>query len=87
MSHIIQAIEAEAAKLYRIVEGSFRDTDGSIKGVGDTIELADHDAAAHGLAVTPVTSEGEQEPAASLADKAAFQSPAADVPALPADPT
>lgn len=41
------------AKSYRIVSGSFRDSDGSIKGIGETIELAPHDAERHGEMVVP----------------------------------
>ena len=66
MTNIIKAVEAEVAKLYRIVAGTFREPDGSVKGVGDTIELADQDATTHSLSIELVTEPDEtaKDPAA-----------------------
>lgn len=52
-------------KQYRIRPGaSFRMGDGSVKGPGDVIELADEVAAQHANAVDEVTDEAAAEPAA-----------------------
>lgn len=53
---------------YKIRPGeSFRDSDGSIKGGGETIELCDEMAAVHRDRIEPLPEENAVEPAASEA--------------------
>jgi len=52
-------------KKYDITEGTFRDSDGTVKGVGDTIELDDDMAAVHAGRVRLAPSESEEKATAN----------------------
>jgi hypothetical protein len=68
---------------YIVIDGTFRDSDGSLKGPGQTIELAADMAAHHGAAVRLDPDQGE---AAAAADPADASGPS-QAPALAADPS
>ena len=51
------------AKLYTIVRGTFRESDGSLKVAGQVIELEDDVAASHTDRIEPVDLESATAPA------------------------